>query len=83
MHEQWKLLYRHLVGNAVVEVMAAACFDGIGVIARWTLHWNPEGTAVYWEVKAMDTEGDGSMQTVTDLSEEESVPQIPPIYLIS
>jgi hypothetical protein len=82
MHEEWRLLYRHLIGNATVEVMAAASFDGVGVIARWTSHLNPDGT-VFWEVEAVDTEGDDGMQRVTDFSEGEPVPPTPPVYLVS
>tara|TARA_R110002050_G_scaffold191532_4_gene326319 strand:- start:459 stop:698 length:240 start_codon:yes stop_codon:yes gene_type:complete len=55
------------------EVMAAACDDGIGIIARW-MRREDDG----WNVDAMDTESDQGMRRVTDFGDEEPVPHAPP-----
>jgi hypothetical protein len=60
-------------GIGPVEVMAAACDDGIGILARWVRRDDGSG----WDVFAMDTEGAGLLP-VTDFGEEECVPPEPP-----
>lgn len=61
-------------GDQLIELLAATCHDGIGVIARWTWH-NDRG----WSVKAMDTESAEGMQPVTDFHDGECVPCAPPV----
>ena len=60
-----------LDGVGLIEMMAAANCDGIGVIARWVKKGNK------WEVSAIDTES-GEMELITDFGEEECVPYLPP-----
>jgi hypothetical protein len=79
----WKLLYRVTFKNLIIsEVMAAACLDGAGVIARWTRRLNPDGT-VSWKVEEMNTESGEGMRLITDFDDEERVPATPPAYLFS
>ncbi len=69
---RWHRLFEMTRCGVVVELMAAACDDGIGVIASWTKLESGE-----WQVRAMDTEG-GGWEAITDFHEGESVPPEPP-----
>lgn len=71
-HLRWHRLVSLRCGGELIELLAATCVDGIGVIARWT--YRPGGG---WDVEAMDTEG-GGMEPVTDFHEGEPVPPEPP-----
>ncbi len=78
-NDSWHLLSSVIqdnrpAGDNLVELLAATCADGIGVIARWTRR---EGGG--WDVEAMDTEGEEGMQPVTDFHEGEPVPATPPL----
>lgn len=75
MSETWYRLTSIHRGADLVELLAACCVDGIGVIARWERR--EDGG---WDVSAMDTEGEG-MKPVTDFHEGESVPPTPPAFL--
>lgn len=61
-------------GPQIVELLAASCDDGIGIIARWTLREDSG-----WDVAAMDTEAEDGMKPITDFHEGECVPATPPI----
>lgn len=69
----WHILSTIHHGFQLTELLAAACDDGIGIIARWTLREDGK-----WDVEAMDTESTDGMQPVTEFSEEEPVPATPP-----
>lgn len=56
-----------------IELLAASCCDGIGIIARWTRR--EDGT---WEVWAWDTEMQGEMTEVVNFGDDEPVPPTPP-----
>lgn len=71
---RWHKLTELTVGDRVIEVMAATCDDGIGVIARWTRNADDS-----WKVTAMDTEG-GEWETVRIFGDEETVPPEPPSH---
>jgi hypothetical protein len=58
-------------GDYYVEIMAAACFDGIGVIASWRLDMNGK-----WKVWAVDTEQSYPIEV---FDEGECVPPSPPV----
>lgn len=73
VNREWKFLSSLRRGNQLTELLAASCEDGIGIIARWTIR--EDGG---WDVTAMDTEGDGGMEPVTDFGEEECIPATPP-----
>jgi hypothetical protein len=73
-HLRWHKLTELTAGDRVIEVMAATCDDGIGVIARWT-----RNTDDSWKVTAMDTEG-GEWETVRIFGDEETVPPEPPSH---
>lgn len=66
----WTILRRESSARGTSYVMAAAQFDGIGVIAEWTL---VDG---FWQVRAIDTE---SAAPVTDFHAGEPVAPSPPI----
>jgi hypothetical protein len=69
----WHTLSSIYHGTRLTELLAAACDDGIGIIARWTRR--EDGA---WDVEAMDTEGTDGMKPVTEFDEGESVPPEPP-----
>lgn len=58
--------------------MAAACDDGIGIIARW-MRREDDG----WDVDVMDTEADHGMLRIVTFGEEEPVPPSPPESLLT
>jgi hypothetical protein len=69
---EWRKLSSIYCGNSLVQFLAAACDDGIGIIARWTRDGDK------WVVEAMDTENNEGMQLITDFHERECVPPEPP-----
>jgi hypothetical protein len=71
-----KLSELTLDGQGTSELMAAACFDGIGVIVRWT--WNGNK----WLVEAIDTENREMEEIIEDV-EGDVIPLEPPTYLIT
>lgn len=73
-HLRWHRLNSITCDGKLIELLAATCEDGIGIIARWTRHERGEGG---WDVEAMDTES-CDMEFVTDFHEGEPVPPEPP-----
>lgn len=67
---RWHRLSAISVGNEDVEVMAATCIDGIGVIVRWV--WFDK-----WMVEAIDTES-CQWEPVDQSEEGNEIPPQPP-----
>ncbi len=68
---KWHILSTIHCGGLATEILAAACDEGIGIIARWVRR--PKGG---WDVFATDTE-QADMTLIRDF-EEECVPPTPP-----
>lgn len=68
---RWHMLTGISSGGELIEVMAATCFDGIGVIVRWTKSGDQ------WFAEAMDTEG-CSWEPVDFGDESNEIPPEPP-----
>lgn len=68
---RWHKLSAISIGNEEVEVLAATCIDGIGVIVRWV--WFGE----LWTVEAIDTES-CRWEPVDQGEEGNEIPPQPP-----
>lgn len=68
---RWHMLTGISSGEKLIEVMAATCFDGIGVIVRWTKRVDQ------WFVESMDTEG-CEWESVDFSDESNEIPPEPP-----
>jgi hypothetical protein len=69
---RWHRLADITVDDVIIELLAATCDDGVGIIARWVMR--TDGT---WKVTAMDTEG-GEWEVVRFFGEGEPIPPEPP-----
>jgi hypothetical protein len=69
---RWHRLADITVDGVIIELLAATCDDGVGIIARWVMR--TDGT---WKVTAMDTEG-GEWEVVRFFGEGEPIPPEPP-----
>ncbi len=70
----WHVLSSITRGKKLIELLAATCEDGIGVMARWKLRCDDT-----WDVSAVDTESTDGMRPVTDFHDGECVSPMPPV----